>query len=194
MNFFFYLLRLRRYKAKCVKTRCLQEGVGHLQPKFQAEEVVSGEYFFGFCKTRHILLSDSANCTVLRAVVLPQYRRVTNGRTDRRTDRQTDGIAGASTALAMRALRRAVKNAIVCCTWVARRFVAVRCRWSYCWCDHCNAVPDGTDTLLPLHFLVSLVNFVMFVLCQKSSHVVQLRMSRLRDIIMLATIRDIFVT
>ena len=62
--------------------------------------------FFGFYKTRHILLSDSANCIVLRAVVLTQYRRVT----DERTDGQTDGIAVASTctALAMRALRRAV--------------------------------------------------------------------------------------
>jgi len=56
--------------------------------------VVPGEYFFGFYKTRHILLSESANCTVLRAVVLTQYRRV--------TDRRTDGIAVASTALAMR--------------------------------------------------------------------------------------------
>jgi len=61
--------------------------------------------FFGFYKTRHILLSDSANCTMLRAIVLTQYRRVT----DRRTDRQTDGIAIASTVLAMRALRHAVK-------------------------------------------------------------------------------------
>ena len=39
---------------------------------------------------------------MLRAVILTQYRRVT----DRRTDGQTDGIAVASTALAM---RRAVK-------------------------------------------------------------------------------------
>ena len=62
--------------------------------------------FVGFYKTRHILLSDSANCTVLRAVVLTQYRRVTDGR----TDGQTDGIAVASTALAVRALRRAVKT------------------------------------------------------------------------------------
>jgi len=46
--------------------------------------------FFGFYKTRHILLSDSANCTVLRAVVLTQYRRVTDGRTDIQTDGQTD--------------------------------------------------------------------------------------------------------
>jgi len=30
--------------------------------------------FFGFYKTRHILLSHSANCTVLRAVVLTQVR------------------------------------------------------------------------------------------------------------------------
>jgi len=51
------------------------------------------------------LVSDSANCTVLRAVVLTQYRRVTDGQTDR--------IAIASTALAMRALRRAVKTEIL---------------------------------------------------------------------------------
>jgi len=61
--------------------------------------------FFGFYKTRHILLSDGANCIVLRAVILTQYRRVT----DRRSDRQTDGNAIASTAIAMRALRRAAK-------------------------------------------------------------------------------------
>jgi len=42
--------------------------------------------FFGLYKTRHTLLSDRANCTVLRAVVLTQYRRVTDGRTDRWTD------------------------------------------------------------------------------------------------------------
>ena len=61
--------------------------------------------FFDFYKTRHILLCNCANCTVLRAVVLTQYRRAT----DRQTDGQTDGIAVASIALAMRALRRAVK-------------------------------------------------------------------------------------
>ena len=43
--------------------------------------------FFGFYKTRHILLSNGAKLPALRAVVLTQYRRVT----DRRTDRQTDG-------------------------------------------------------------------------------------------------------
>jgi len=67
--------------------------------------------FFGFYKTRDILLSDNANCTVLHAVVLTQYRRVTDGQ----TDRQTDGIAvAASKALGMRALRRAVKTIASC--------------------------------------------------------------------------------
>jgi len=44
--------------------------------------------FFGFYKTSLILLSDSANCTVIRAIVLTQYRRVTDGQTDGRTDRR----------------------------------------------------------------------------------------------------------
>jgi len=66
-----------------------------------------GIFFFGFYKTRYILLSDSAKCKLHRVVlVLTQYRRVTDGR----TDRQTDGNAIASTAFAMRALRRAVKT------------------------------------------------------------------------------------
>jgi len=46
--------------------------------------------FFGFYKTRHILLSNGANCILLRAVVLTQYQRVTDRQTDGRTDRQTD--------------------------------------------------------------------------------------------------------
>jgi len=64
--------------------------------------------FFGFYKTIHNLLSDSVNCTVLRAAVLTQYRHVTDGR----TDGQKDGIAAARTALAMRALWRAVKMSV----------------------------------------------------------------------------------
>ena len=63
----------------------------NLEPKFQGEVVVPGEYFFSFYKTRHVLLSNGADCTVLRAVVLTQYRRVTDRRTDRQTDGQTDG-------------------------------------------------------------------------------------------------------
>jgi len=88
-------------KTKRVKTRCYQEALGQFEPRFQRKGSSLGN-IFGFYKTRHILLCDSANCTVLRAVVLTQYRRVTDG--------QTDGIAVASTALAMRVLRRAVKS------------------------------------------------------------------------------------
>ena len=90
---------MRRYKTKRVKIRSLQEWVGHFEPKFQGEGVVHSSLgnIFGFYKTRLILLSDCPDCTVLHAVVLTQYRRVTDG--------QTDGIAVANTALAMRALR-----------------------------------------------------------------------------------------
>jgi len=105
IGFLFYLLRLRRYKAKGAKTRCYQEVVSQFERRFQGEGVVRGEHFFGLYKTRHIFLSDSVNCTVLYAVVLTQYWRVT----DRRTG-QTVRIAIASTTHAMRALRRAVKT------------------------------------------------------------------------------------
>jgi len=76
LAFLFYLLRLRRYKAKRVKTRSLQERVGHIEPKFQGEGVVPGEY----------LLVSTKLDTVLRAIVLTQYRRVTDRQTDRRTE------------------------------------------------------------------------------------------------------------
>jgi len=58
---------------------------GQIEPRFQGKGRPWG-IFFGLYKTRYILLSDSANCTVVSAVVLTQYRRV--------TDRQTDGQTG----------------------------------------------------------------------------------------------------
>jgi len=42
----FYILRLRRYKAKRVKTRCYEEGVGQFEPRFQGEGVVPWKYFW----------------------------------------------------------------------------------------------------------------------------------------------------
>ena len=75
-----------------------------MEPKISGGKGRPWGIFFGFDKTRHSLLSNSENCTVLHAVVLTQYRRVT----DRQTDGRTDGIAVANTALAMRALQRAV--------------------------------------------------------------------------------------
>jgi len=83
-----------------------------VRAKISGEGVVPGGIFFGFYKTRHILLSDGANCMVLRAIVLTQYRRVTDG--------ETHGIAVANAALAIRALlaMRALLNASI----------AVRCK------------------------------------------------------------------
>ena len=90
-----------------VSSYIMPSGVGRsLGAKISGRRHRPWGIFFGFYKTRHIWLSDGANCTVLRAVVFTQYRRVTDGQTDRRTDGgQTDGIAVANTALAMRALR-----------------------------------------------------------------------------------------
>ena len=36
---------MRCYKAKYVKTRCLQKAAGHLEPTFQGEGVIPEEYF-----------------------------------------------------------------------------------------------------------------------------------------------------
>jgi len=88
LNVFFYLLRLRRYKAKCVKTRensLTKERVGHLQPRFQWEGVVLREYFLVSTKLDTFCYL-TVQTTVLHAVVLTQYWRVTDGQTDRRTE------------------------------------------------------------------------------------------------------------
>jgi len=106
---------LRRYKAKRVKTRCYLESVGHLEPRYQGKGSSLGNIFWLLVyKTRHILLSNDANCTVQ---YVPSFWHNTGvWQTDRRTDRQTDGISIASTAVAMRALRRTVKR---WCQWWA---------------------------------------------------------------------------
>ena len=97
----FLSLAVEALQGKMCQNSLPSGGGRSLGAKISGEGVDPGN-FFVFYKTRHILLSDSGNCTVVRAVVLTQYRRVTHG--------QTDGIAVASTALARRALRRAVKS------------------------------------------------------------------------------------
>ena len=67
-----------------------------MEPRFQGEGVVPVEYVLISTKL-DILLSDSANCTVLRTVLLTQFRRV------------TDGIAVASTARRNARIASAVK-------------------------------------------------------------------------------------
>ena len=77
--------------------------VGHFEPKFQGEGVVPGEYFFLFSTKLDTFAIQ--RCKLHRATC---RRFDTIPACDGRTDGQTDGIAVASTALAMRALRRAV--------------------------------------------------------------------------------------
>ena len=84
-------------QGKMCQNSLLSGGGRSLAAKISGRRGRSWGIFFGFYKTWHILLSDSANCTVLRAIVLTQYRRVT----DRQTDGQTDGIAVDSTVLAV---------------------------------------------------------------------------------------------
>jgi len=79
-------LNVEALQGKTCQDSLLSGGGRLLGAKVSEEGVVPGEYFFGFYKTRHILLSDSANCTVLHVVVLTQYRRVTDGQTDGRTE------------------------------------------------------------------------------------------------------------
>jgi len=62
-------------------------GVGHLEPKFQGEEVVPEEYFFDFYKTRQFcyLTVQTAQCCV------PSFwHNTVVCRTDARTDARTD--------------------------------------------------------------------------------------------------------
>jgi len=42
----FLSLTVEALQAKCVKTRYLEVWVGHLEPRFQGEGVVPGEYFW----------------------------------------------------------------------------------------------------------------------------------------------------
>jgi len=52
-----------------------------LEPRFQGEGVVSEEYFLVSTKLDTFCYL-TANCSVLCAIVLTQYRRVTDGQTD----------------------------------------------------------------------------------------------------------------
>jgi len=104
LDFFFHLLRLRRYKAKGVKTRCYQEGVGQFERRFQGKGSSLRNIFVVSTK-----LDTFCYPTVQTApCYVPSFWHHTGvWRTDRRTDGQTDGIPVASTALAK---RRAVKK------------------------------------------------------------------------------------
>ena len=99
MNFFSLTFTFEALQGKTCQDSLLSGGGRSLGAKISGGRGRLWGIFFDFYKTRYILLSDSANGSVLLAVVLIQYRRVTKGRTDRRTD----GIDVASTALACNA-------------------------------------------------------------------------------------------
>jgi len=109
IELFFYLLPLRRYKAKRVKTHCFLEGVGQFEPRFQGKGTSLGNIFLVFRKldTFCYLTVQTAPCYVQSF-----WHNTDVWQTNRQTDRQTDGIAIASTALAMRALRRVVQTVL----------------------------------------------------------------------------------
>jgi len=84
----FLSLAVEALQGKMCQNSLLSGGDRSLGAKISGGSSRPWGIFFGLYKTRHILLSDSVNCTVLRAVVLmTQYRRVTDGRTDRRNCR-----------------------------------------------------------------------------------------------------------
>jgi len=87
LAFLFYLLRLRRYKTNRVKSRCLQEWVGHLEP-FQGEGVAAGEYFLVSTKLDILCCPtvQTAPCYVRRFDTIPACDGQTDGRTDGRTE------------------------------------------------------------------------------------------------------------
>jgi len=64
--------------------------------------------FFGFYKTRHILLSSSGNCTVLYIYTCRRFDTIPA--CDGQTDRQTDGIAVYSCSACNASIARAVKS------------------------------------------------------------------------------------
>jgi len=82
----FLSLTVEALQGKTCQTSLLSGGGRSLGAKVSGERGRPWEYCFGFYETGHILLYDSANCTLLHAVVLTQYRRVTDGQTDGQTE------------------------------------------------------------------------------------------------------------
>jgi len=80
MELFLLALTVDSLQGKMCQNSLLFGGGGSVWAKISGGNGRPSGIFFGFYKTRHILLSDSANCTVLRAVILTQYRCVTDGR------------------------------------------------------------------------------------------------------------------
>ena len=94
----FLSLTVKALQGKGCQDSLLSGGGRSVRAKISVGRGRPRGIFFGFYKTRNILLPDSANCTAIRAFVLTQYQPVTDGQ----TNGQTDGIAIDITALAKR--------------------------------------------------------------------------------------------
>ena len=112
----FLSLTVEALQGKMCQNSLPSRGGGSVSAKISGGRGRPWGILFGLHKTRHIFLSSGANCAVLRAAVLTQYRRVTDGQTDRQTDGRTDGIAVANTALAMRATEHCARSKKTCVT------------------------------------------------------------------------------
>jgi len=93
----FLSLTVEVLQGKMCQNSLPSGGVGHLEPRFQGEGVVPGEYFLVSTKldTFCYLKCNLHRATCRRFDTIPACDRQSDGR----TDRQTDGIAVASTAL-----------------------------------------------------------------------------------------------
>ena len=70
IELFSLAVTIEALQGKTCQDSLLSGGGRSLSHDFRGRGRTSLGNIFDFCKTRHILLSDSANCTVLRAVVL----------------------------------------------------------------------------------------------------------------------------
>jgi len=90
-EFFSLALTVEALQGKMCQDSLLSGGGRSLGAKISGGRGRPGEHFLVSTKLDTFCYSDGANCTVLCAAVLTQYRPVTDGQTDGQRDGQTDG-------------------------------------------------------------------------------------------------------
>ena len=86
LDFVFYLLRFEALQGKRCPDSLLSGGGRSVRAKISREEVIPGEHFLVSTKLDTFCYPTVQTAPVLHAVVLAQYGRVTDGRTDRQTE------------------------------------------------------------------------------------------------------------
>jgi len=79
-------LTVEALQGKTCQNSLLWEGVGQFEPRFQGKGSTLGIFLASRMLDTFCYLKVQTAPTVLRTVVLTQYRRVADGRTDRRTE------------------------------------------------------------------------------------------------------------